>query len=92
MNGELYADDQTLVSSEKSGRSSQASSISTQTFKIDLFTDEVPISVELAHAVISVLSMRLNKYVHVVVQNLRGCSFMECNYYSALSHSNDKKI
>lgn len=46
VNGELYADDQTLVSSEKSGRSSQASS--TQTFKIDLFTDEVPISVELA--------------------------------------------
>ena len=48
VNGELYADDQTLVSSEKSGRSSQASSTSTQTFKIDLFTDEVPISVELA--------------------------------------------
>ena len=39
MNGELISGDQLLVPGEKSGKSSHA--ISTQTFKIDIFTEEV---------------------------------------------------
>lgn len=41
VNGELCADDQPLVSGEKPGKSSHAASKSTQTFKIDVFTEEV---------------------------------------------------
>ena len=41
VNGELYTDNQPLVSAEKPGRSSQASSKPTQTFKIDIFSEEV---------------------------------------------------
>ena len=41
VNGELCADDQPLVSGEKLGKSSHAASKSTQTFKIDIFTEEV---------------------------------------------------
>lgn len=69
VNGELYADDQTLVSSEKSGRSSQASSTSTQTFKIDLFTDEScnnmePKEVDTAASIRISGSMCCQAYVH----------------------------
>lgn len=41
MNGELCTDDQPLVSGEKPGKSSHSNTKSTQTFKIDLFTEEV---------------------------------------------------
>ena len=41
VNGELCADDQPLVPGEKPGKSSHTNSKSTQTFKIDIFTEEV---------------------------------------------------
>lgn len=41
VNGELCTDDQPLVSGEKPGKSSHSNTKSTQTFKIDLFTEEV---------------------------------------------------
>ena len=41
MNGELCTDDQPLVSGEKPGKASHVASKSTQTFKIDIFTEEV---------------------------------------------------
>ncbi|XP_022786884.1 protein odr-4 homolog isoform X2 [Stylophora pistillata] len=69
VNGELYADDQTLVSGGKSGRSSQASSKSTQTFKIDLFTDEPcstieSVEVETAASISISGSMSCRAYMH----------------------------
>lgn len=46
VNGELCTDDQPLVSGEnlKPGKSTNAASKSTQTFKIDIFTEEVTIT------------------------------------------------
>lgn len=41
VNGELCSDDQLLTPGEKPGKSSHAASKSTQTFKIDIFTEEV---------------------------------------------------
>ena len=41
VNGELCSDDQLLAPGEKPGKSSHAASKSTQTFKIDIFTEEV---------------------------------------------------
>lgn len=41
VNGELCSDDQSLVTGEKQGKSSHSNSKSTQTFKIDVFTEEV---------------------------------------------------
>ena len=41
VNGELCSDDQPLFSGEKAGKSSHATLKSTQTFKIDIFTEEV---------------------------------------------------
>lgn len=40
VNGELCSDDQPLFSGEKAGKSSHATLKSTQTFKIDIFTEE----------------------------------------------------
>ena len=46
VNGELCCDDQPLVTGEKHGKSSHSNSKSTQTFKIDIFTEEVYIPVQ----------------------------------------------
>lgn len=69
VNGELYTDNQPLVSAEKPGRSSQASSKPTQTFKIDIFSEEPggtlePVEVETVASLVISGSMRCRAYVH----------------------------
>ena len=73
VNGELCTDDQPLVSGEKPGKSSHAASKSTQTFKIDIFTEEV------AHCSVTVESHH-SALIHVANSMNFKCFVYNCMY------------
>jgi len=69
VNGELCTDDQPLVSGQKPGKSSHAASKSTQTFKIDIFTEEPcgpldPVETQTVASLVMSGSMSCRAYVH----------------------------
>ncbi|KAL9987863.1 hypothetical protein ACROYT_G002236 [Oculina patagonica] len=69
VNGELCADEQPLVPGEKSGKSSHTNTKSTQTFKIDIFTEEPcgtlePVETQTVASVVMSGSMSCRAYVH----------------------------
>ncbi|KAJ7383276.1 hypothetical protein OS493_029241 [Desmophyllum pertusum] len=69
VNGELCTDDQPLVSGEKPGKSSHSNTKSTQTFKIDLFTEEPcgasePVETRTIASLVMSGSMSCRAYVH----------------------------
>lgn len=69
VNGELCSDDQLLTPGEKPGKSSHAAPKTTQTFKIDIFTEEPcgpsePVETHTAASLVVSGSMSCRAYVH----------------------------